>query len=203
MIAGPAVPLPGVLSGVPQIVLADANVLYSRVLRDYLLYAAEYRLIAVAWSRSILDEVTEHLMANRPGFTVESAARLVTAMTKAFPYAERNPGAADYQKLAHLSLPDEDDRHVLAAALAAEADIICTSNLADFPEPVVAGLGFSVMTPDELLCRLIAAAPAVMLLVHETSVANLRGATDLSTIDALRRAGASQAAEAVAGLLGV
>jgi len=36
-----------------RIVITDANVLYSRVLRDYLLYAAEYRLIAVAWSREI------------------------------------------------------------------------------------------------------------------------------------------------------
>jgi len=50
-----------------QIYLADANVLYSRALRDYLLYSVRARLISVAWSQAILDEMTEHLMLNRPG----------------------------------------------------------------------------------------------------------------------------------------
>ena len=33
-----------------RVVLADANVLYSRVLRDYLLYAADREVLAVTWS---------------------------------------------------------------------------------------------------------------------------------------------------------
>lgn len=37
-----------------------------------------------------------------------------------------------------LELPDVDDRHVLAAAIEAEADIILTWNLRDFPEAVLA-----------------------------------------------------------------
>ncbi|WP_239346993.1 MULTISPECIES: hypothetical protein [unclassified Frankia] len=37
-----------------RIVLADANVLYSRVLRDYLLYAADQEIIAITWSAAIL-----------------------------------------------------------------------------------------------------------------------------------------------------
>ena len=41
----------------------------------------------------------------------------------------------------------------MAAALAAEADVICTNNLAHFPEPVMSDLGVEVMTPDALLCR--------------------------------------------------
>lgn len=44
-----------------RIVLADANVLYSRVLRDYLLYAADQEIIAITWSLEILAEVAEHL----------------------------------------------------------------------------------------------------------------------------------------------
>lgn len=43
-----------------RVILADANVLYSRVLRDYLLYAADQEIIAVAWSAEILREVTGH-----------------------------------------------------------------------------------------------------------------------------------------------
>ncbi|MDR1633547.1 MAG: hypothetical protein LBS27_01195 [Bifidobacteriaceae bacterium] len=55
---------------------ADANVLYSRSLRDYLLCAMRARLIAVRWSVGILGELTEHLMKNREGFTQDSADRL-------------------------------------------------------------------------------------------------------------------------------
>jgi hypothetical protein len=51
-----------------RVVLADANVLYSRVLRDYLLYAADQETIAIAWSSQILAEVTEHLERNVAGF---------------------------------------------------------------------------------------------------------------------------------------
>lgn len=37
-----------------RVILADANVLYSRVLRDYLLYAADQEIISIAWSAEIL-----------------------------------------------------------------------------------------------------------------------------------------------------
>ena len=42
----------GLPSGV-RVVVADANVLYSRCLRNYLLYAAEQGLIAPHWSEQI------------------------------------------------------------------------------------------------------------------------------------------------------
>nr|WP_246401646.1 PIN domain-containing protein [Jiangella mangrovi] len=184
-----------------RVVLVDANVLYSRVLRDYLLYAADEEIIAVAWSREILDEVTEHLVANVAGFTVESGARLAAAMNRAFPYAEVEPEPEAHERLSELALPDEDDRHVIAAAVAAEATILCTANTKDFPEEIAGPLGFEVMTPDALLSLLIAEYPAQMLTAHATSVARLRGATDASTIAALERAGAPIAATRMVPLL--
>jgi len=57
-----------------RVVLADANVLYSRVLRDYLLYAADQEIVAIGWSSQILAEVTEHLMENVEG-SDQAAAR--------------------------------------------------------------------------------------------------------------------------------
>jgi predicted nucleic acid-binding protein len=121
-------------SDLVRVVLGDANVLYPRVLRDYLLYAADQEVISIVWSGRILDEVTRHLVANVPGFTEESGKRLVSAMNAAFPYAEVEPTVEHYQRLEGRLLPDEDDRHVLAAAIAAEATVLCTANTKDFPK---------------------------------------------------------------------
>lgn len=186
-----------------RVVLADANVLYSRVLRDYLLYAADREIIAVTWSREILTEVTEHLMKNVAGFGEAAARRLVGAMNGAFPLAEVEPGEEHYGVLAGVALPDEDDRHVLATALAAEASVLCTANTKDFPTDVVEPLGVEVLTPDQLLSRLVSEYEPQMLAAHQTAVASLKGATDASTVAALHRAGAPTTASLMAGLLGV
>jgi predicted nucleic acid-binding protein len=184
-----------------RVVLADANVLYSRVLRDYLLYAADEQIIAITWSPAILAEVTEHLMRNVPGFDYAAAQRLVTAMNRAFPFAEVEPGEEHWRTLASVALPDEDDRHVLAAALAAEATVLCTSNTKDFPAEVAAAVGVDVLTPDQLLSRLVAEYEPQMLAAHRTAVVSLKGATDESTVAALRRAGAPTTADLIARLL--
>lgn len=59
--------------GPARIVLADANVLYSRVLRDYLVYAADEGVIAIRWSRRILTEAMKHLQAHNAAFDDEHA----------------------------------------------------------------------------------------------------------------------------------
>ena len=82
-----------------RVVLADANVLYSRVLRDYLLYAADQEIIAITWSPQILAEVTEHLQRNVAGFDQAASERLVRAMNRAFPFAEVEPGAEHWRVL--------------------------------------------------------------------------------------------------------
>ncbi|MDG4774901.1 PIN domain-containing protein [Solwaraspora sp. WMMD792] len=184
-----------------RVVLADANVLYSRVLRDYLLYAADQEIIAISWSGQILGEVTEHLMENVAGFDRTAAARLVAAMNRAFPFAEVEPDEEHWNTLREVPLPDEDDRHVLAASLAAEATVLCTSNTKDFPASLVEHLGFAVLTPDQLLSRLVVEYGPQMLAVHRTAVDSLKGATDESTVTALRRAGASTTADLISRLL--
>jgi hypothetical protein len=57
----------------------------------------------------------------------------------------------------HLELPDPNDRHVLAAAIFAEADFIVTSNLRHFPAEVLAHCirpSIQAIHPDELVRRL-------------------------------------------------
>lgn len=52
-------------------------------------------------------------------------------------------------------LPDPDDRHVVAAAIEAEADWIVTWNLRDFPQSTLRTYGLSAITPDLLLLQLL------------------------------------------------
>lgn len=124
-------------------------------------------------------------------------------MNRAFPFAEVEPGEEHLRMLAEMSLPDEDDRHVLAAALAAEATVLCTSNTKDFPDSIVKAFGIDVVTPDQLLSQLAADYEPQMLAAHRAAVLSLKGATDASTVEALRRAGAARTAALMAQLLGL
>jgi predicted nucleic acid-binding protein len=175
--------------------------LYSRSLRDYLLYAMRARLIAVRWSEGILAEVVEHLMENRSGFTAESGERLVQAMNMTFPHAQVDPGPGDFAALVGFDLPDEDDRHVIAAALAAEAEFVCTHSVGDFPAEAMNALGLAVVTPDDLLCPLVQDYPESMLWVHRQALAFLPGSTNESTIEALRKADSPRTAALMSRML--
>ena len=78
-----------------------------------------------------------------------------------------------------------------------------TANTKDFPTHLVEALGVEVLTADQLLSRLVVEYEPQMLAVHQAAVASLKGATDESTVAALRRAGASTTAGLIARLLGV
>ena len=186
-----------------HVVLADANVLYSRCLRDYLLYAAEAGVISVVWSQAILGDVTRRLVANVPGFDLGAAERLLTALAETFPDAVFEPSVADYERLAGLRLRDEDDRQVMAAALAADADVICTTNVKHFPRTDLIRIGLAVLTPDDLFVRLILADASAMVGAHRAAVSNFTTATDQSTMAALRRAQAPKTAGLMSEILGI
>jgi len=190
----------GVLGPI-TVVLADANVLYSRVLRDYLVYAADEGAIAIRWSRAILIEAVEHLQVNNSTFDAEHGRLLIRLLNDAYPHAEVKPTAAARRKVNQLDMPDEDDRHVLAAAVSARAEVLCTSNVKDFPPQAMASVGIELLTADALLSRLVTMYPPRMRDAHRTAVAGLTGATDRSTIAALRRAKAAQTADLMEALL--
>ncbi len=58
-----------------------------------------------------------------------------------------------------LSLPDPDDRHVLAAAVKAGAQVIVTFNLKDFPVPALEPFGIEAKHPDDFVSETIDLAP--------------------------------------------
>lgn len=122
-------------------------------------------------------------------------------MTHALPTATVAPGQAAFDRIAELAMPDDADRHVLAAAIASDARVLCTTNLRDFPNETTRAVGVEVLSPDELLHTLVIALPAEMLRVHEITVASMLHSTDDATLDALTRAGAPDTAAALRTLL--
>jgi PIN domain len=58
-----------------------------------------------------------------------------------------------------ISLPDPDDRHVLAAAIRADAEVIVTFNVKDFPASVLASYNIEAQHPDDFVLALFDVAP--------------------------------------------
>ena len=95
--------------------LLDANILYSSFTRDLLLSLFAERLYEAKWTHEINDEWVGHLLENRIMVKPDALQRTVALMNGIRP----NPLVDNYRHLIEkLELPDKDDRHVLAAAIA-------------------------------------------------------------------------------------
>lgn len=139
--------------------LLDANVLHQYPLTSLLLELAEARLYRPAWSADIHAEWQRSVRAVRPGTDPALLERRRAAMDAAVPDA----CVSGYAPLVSaLTLPDPDDRHVLAAAIRAKAQVIVTFNEADFPAATLAGFDLVAQHPDVFLRHLIDLAPAVV-----------------------------------------
>ena len=128
-------------------VVYDACVLYPAPLRDLLLEIANSELVAAKWTDDIHDEWIRNLLINRPELK-EKLSHTKALMDKAVPDAL----VKGYHSLIDgLVMPDKDDRHVLAAAIKCNAQIIVTFNLKDFPADLLSGFGIEAMHPDEFI----------------------------------------------------
>jgi hypothetical protein len=136
---------------VARTVLYDACVLYPAPLRDLLMQLALTDLFQARWTDAIHDEWTRSVLADRPDIKPESLARCRELMDRHVPDCL----VTGYEALIPtLHLPDPDDRHVLAAAIHAQAELIVTFNLGDFPASVLGSFGIEPVHPDEFIVRL-------------------------------------------------
>ncbi len=125
-------------------------------MRDFLLWIAEAGAFSPAWSNMIHEE----WMKSRRDKYRDPAFRLSYArsqMEQAFPGASFDPDPAT---LSTLSPPDMNDVHVVATAVAAEAQTIVTYNVGHFPDRALAAIGLRAEPPDALISRILLVAQA-------------------------------------------
>lgn len=129
--------------------LLDACVLYPIAMADALMSLATAGLFAAKWTTRIEQEWISALEERRPELKGRLGVRR-DSMREAVPDWEV-PETAWQALLDGLQLPDPNDVHVLAAAIAGHADCIVTANLRDFPTEIVAPYGIEVVDPDRFI----------------------------------------------------
>jgi hypothetical protein len=173
----------------PKIVaLLDACVLYPPSLRDLLMWLATVGAYEPRWTEQIHAEWTRHVLADHPDVTPAQLDRTRRLMSQAIP----NGLISGYEgRIPTLSLPDANDRHVLAAAIKAGAAVIVTFNLSDFPAHTLLEFGIRPAHPDLFFLALFDNDPALFLEAAQQHRASLhsppKSATDY--IQTLRATG--------------
>lgn len=153
------------------VVVYDACVLYPAPLRDLLVRLASKGVVRARWSEIILDECFRNVLEQRPDLKPEMLRRTRELMTKAV----ADSIVTGFEGLVNgLSLPDPDDRHVLAAAIRAGAQTIVTFNLKDFPAATLTPYGIEAQHPDDFVLDTIDLAPGTVTQVISEQAAALK-----------------------------
>jgi len=140
------------LTMTPFTALYDACVLYPAPLRDLLMHLALTDLFRARWTDDIHEEWIRNVLQKRPDLTREQLERTRSLMNENAPDCL----VRGYERLIEtLTLPDPNDRHVLAAAIQSGASVIVTYNLTDFPADYLATFDVEAQHPDEFVGHLI------------------------------------------------
>jgi predicted nucleic acid-binding protein len=130
----------------------DSCVLYPAQLRDLFMHLALKRVFRPRWSDEIHGEWIAAVLRNRPDLEESQLLRTRTLMDSHVVGCL----VKDYEKyIPEIYLPDEKDRHVVAVAIKAEANVIVTFNLKDFPLKEVQKYHILVKHPDLFLEELL------------------------------------------------
>lgn len=174
----------------------DANVLYPSELRNFLMHLALTGLFRARWTADIHEEWIAALLQNRPDLSREKLMRTRMLMDK----HAIDALVTGYEDLiGNVQLPDPNDRHVLAAAIRANADVIVTMNLRDFPSASLDPLGIEAHHPDDFILHLLAlSTPAVVQAAqdHRESLKNPAMSVEIY-LATLERQGLKKAASAL------
>jgi predicted nucleic acid-binding protein len=134
-------------------VIYDACVLYPASVRDLVVELARTGLLRAKWTARIHIEWIDAVTRDRPELDRTRLERVAQLVNSAVPdclvtgFESLEPGLT--------SLPDPNDRHVLAAAIHCGAQQIVTFNLRDFPDTAVAPYCIRAIHPDAFLEHLL------------------------------------------------
>jgi hypothetical protein len=149
----------------PLIAFLDASVLYPALLRNVLMHLALRDLFQARWSDRVHEEWIAALLRNRPDLTAAQLERTRRLMDENIDDAL----VSGYEPfLDQLTLPDPDHRHVLAAAIQGDANVIVTVNMRDFPADALATHGLEAQHPDTFISNFLDdSADDVLAALHE------------------------------------
>ncbi len=176
----------------------DTNVIIPIEIRDLLFWFAHDDLYTPKWSKHIFDE-WEDVMKRKNVSKGEIRKRIGWA-NQAFPDAM----VENYEVLIdRLTLPDEKDRHVLAAAIKTNANITVTNNLKDFPDEYLNTFGLSAKSADDFSTETIDLNPNVAVNSFRKLVMNRRSPDldEYEVLDCLRRNGLNETANYLHALI--
>jgi predicted nucleic acid-binding protein len=182
------------------IAILDACVLHSAPVRDLLLRLAVAGVFRARWTERILDECFESIRRVRPDLAPERLVRTRDLLNRAVPDCR----VTGFERLVKgLSLPDPDDRHVLAAAIRARADVIVTFNLSDFPVGELSRFGVEARHPDEFVLGLLDLDPQTVCTAVREQAAALRNPPQsiVNLLDTLHACGLPQSVSQLRELL--
>jgi len=167
-------------------VFLDTCVLYPGTLCDLILRIAEMGAFRPHWSQDVLDELLRNL-AKLESVGEEGARRRVGAMTTAFPEAS----ITGHERLTPGMGCDPKDRHVLAAAVHSDCQLIVTFNLRDFPVASLAPHHMDVVSPDDFLLDQLDLYPraVVKALRQQSSDSRRPQLTPVALMAAIQRSG--------------
>lgn len=116
-------------------------------------------MVRARWSDAILDECFRSILKQRPDLKPEALDRTRELMKLAVPDCM----VTGFEALIDgLTLPDPNDRHVLAAAIRGGAQAIITFNLRDFPADRLAPYNIEAQHPDDFVLHAIDLASGVV-----------------------------------------
>lgn len=164
-------------------VLLDACVLANYGVCDLLLRLSERpRLIIPHWSREILDEVYR-TQTTKLDWPTRLADSFRSEVQREFPDAE----ISGYESLVDGLEVDPKDRHVLAAAIRGNCQLLVTFNLKHFPGAATKPWGIEVAHPQDYLIVLYEMEPKLVM----GRLGEIAGRRKLEIEDVLIRLGKS------------
>lgn len=176
----------------------DTNIIFPIEIRDLLFWFAHFDLFTPKWSKHIFNEWED--VMKRKGVSKTEIKKRTNYATLAFPDAL----VINYEPLIEgLTLKDKKDRHVLAAAIKTNANVIVTNNLKDFPNEYLATFGLVAKSADDFLADIIDLNHAKAVEAFKKLVLNRRNPDldEYEVLDNLRRNGLVNSANYLHSLL--